>query len=709
MYEACLSADKYERRNTEFMKLSYTWLKDYIDVKLAPEKLADILTNIGLEVKDIEKVDRDHIFEIEVTPNRPDCLSVLGIARELKAATGKMVEFPKTKIDAKFAKMLSKEARTFEISIDDKTLCTRYTGRIITNVNVGPSPKWLSDRLIAMNLRPVNNIVDITNFCLLEMGQPMHAFDFDKLEGRKVVVRSAREGESIITIDGIKRKLSKGMLVIADAQKPVAIAGIMGGLETEITDKTKNILLESAIFNPVSVRRTSFKLALSTDSSYRFERGVDPGAILEASNRATMLIEEMAEGKIGIIKDAGFKAISKRAIPLRLEKLNKVLGSSIPSTHLRKILTNLGFMVMGSYDRLLVEIPSFRGDLRIEEDLIEEVARITGYDNFLSTIPHIIEQPVKMEYSKVVENFAKNTLLSLGIDEAQTYSLVSTSALEKALFNKVDAVQIKNPLSAEQENMRPSLIPGMISAVSFNINRKANPIKLFELGRVYAKDPSIKESTRSKTGYVEPRSLVIAIHGGAGDWKRGASELDFFDLKGIIETLFSGLGIENIVFEKIDMPLYSKNRAAIIKKDNLCLGTIGDVSSRVLANFDIKIENVSISEIFFDDVIKIAKLEKRFQEIQRFPSVFRDISMIAGDKISSSEIINIIREFGKNLVKSVELLDLYKGKNIPQGSVSLTYRVEYLSKEKTLTDEEINPIDKEIRDNLSDKLSVKFR
>lgn len=681
------------------MKLSYTWLKDYIDLKVTPEKLADILTTIGLEVKNIEKVEKDSIFEIEVTPNRPDCLSIIGIARELRAATGKILECPKTKLESKTPKALSKDARSSEISIEDKTLCTRYTARLITDVKIGASPKWLCDRLSAMGLRPVNNIVDITNFCLLEMGQPMHAFDFDKISGGKIIVRSAKDGESIVTIDGIKRKLEKGMLVIADAAKPIAIAGIMGGLDTEISAGTKNILLESAYFNPVSVRRTAFKLALSTESSYRFERGVDPGMILEASNRATSMIEEMAEGRIGLVKDVGLKAVSKKAVPLKLERLNEVLGTNIPSTAVRRILTNLGLMTFGSHDRLLVEIPSFRGDIKETEDLIEEIARISGYNNVPSTIPKIIEQSERMQTPKIIEDKAKNTLISLGIDEILTYSLTSLDLIKKSGLNPENAIAIKNPLSIEQEAMRLSLIPGMLNAVAFNINRRADSIRFFESGRTYYKEGN---------NFREARSIAIALSGMPSDWKNKACEYDFFDLKGIVEVLFCRLGIKNVLFEKADLPIYSKDRCAVIKSGTECLGNIGEISKKVLSGFDIK-RNVIASEIFLEDIIKMASLEKRFEKIPRFPSVYRDISIVAGCDISSEKIISLVKEFGRGLVIGVKLIDFYRGKNIPAGSVGLSYRIEYQDKEKTLTDEEINSIDKDIKDNLTNKLSIKLR
>ena len=485
------------------MKISYNWLKEYVDIKLPADELARVLTMAGLAVESVERIALDHILELEVTANRPDWLSYIGVAREIAALTGKKLKIP---VAAESRKPKAKIG--IRIKVEDKKLCPRYTASIIRNVKVGESPAWLKARIEAMGLRPVNNIVDITNFCLFETGEPMHAFDLDKIMGGEVIIRRARSQEKITTIDNVNRLLDNSILVIADTMKPIAIAGLMGGLNTEVTFATKNILLEAAYFDPISIRRASRSLGVSTESSYRFERKVDIENIVRFSDRACGLICEMTGGISGGLVDIGDKKMPRGVVDLKYSRLNKLLGVEIAPARAKKILNSLDLKTKSSSkDGIKLEPPSFRYDLNDEIDLVEEVSRVYGYDNIPATIPNIVEQPKRLPPDMVIAKKISSALTGLGCDEAITYSLISKRDLEMACVAADNVVEIKNPLTSEQEVMRPTLLIGMLKSVLWNINRKTKDLKLFELGNIYLKEPGDK--------FVEKRLLSIGVAGQA--------------------------------------------------------------------------------------------------------------------------------------------------------------------------------------------------
>ncbi|HDP16364.1 MAG TPA: phenylalanine--tRNA ligase subunit beta, partial [Candidatus Omnitrophica bacterium] len=457
------------------MRVSLNWLKDFISIKGGIEKVQDDLTMTGLEVTSVVNIEGDSVMDIEITPNRPDCLSVLGVARELAATADKPLNIPQS-----ITKYYMKQGRSrgaAKIEIQDKKACSRYVGCIIKNVQVGPSPKWLVQRMNVMGLRSVNNIVDITNHVLFESGQPLHAFDLDKLEGSRIIVRKARKGESIITIDGIKRELDPAMLVIADAGKPVAIAGIMGGKETEISNETKNILLESAWFEPLMIRKTQRLLGLASESSYRFERGVDPGMVLAASARAQEMIKKEAGGRLsGKITDTGSKPAKDKEIMLALNEVQRVLGVEISPAKAMEFFRRLNLKaVKKAKDRIQVIIPSYRQDLEYEIDLIEELARLYGYDKIPAKCPrftmHNALEAEKKDFVLLAKSIKKK-LCSLGMTEILTYTLSSRAAVEALGKPFSGLVRLSNPLSANQEFMRPSLLSEMMDVMSWNLNRK---------------------------------------------------------------------------------------------------------------------------------------------------------------------------------------------------------------------------------------------
>ena len=679
------------------MRISYSWLKEYIDIRESPEDLSDMLMSAGLPTESIEVIGGDKVLEVEVTANRPDWLSYIGVAREVAAITGRKLKIPpigKPEIKGRKSEI--------KIKVEDKTLCPRYTARIIRNVKVGDSPSWLKARLETMGLRPVNNVVDITNFCLFETGEPMHAFDLDKLSGSggEVLIRKAKKGEKITAIDGVERTLEDSMLVIADSSKPVAIAGVMGGLNTEVNYSTKNILLEAAYFEPVSIRRTSRKLALSSDSSYRFERRVDISNIVYSSERATDLICQLAEGERGELIDIGVKPGKNKPVTLNIEKLDKVLGHNIPQAKVKKILVDLGLKLKeSSKKKMSFEVPHFRYDLKDEVDLIEEVARVYGYNKIPGTIPPIFGQPERISPDMVVLRKTRTALTGLGMDEIITYSLLSKKVIGKAAMPVEDAVCIANPLSIEQEAMRPSLMPGMLGATLWNINRRNKDLKLFEIGHIYGK---------SGSGFTERECLGMCITGEISNWAGGSRNYSFFDLKGAVEILLTSLGIKDTSFACAADRRFSDFSCASIKLAGEHVGIIGEVETKILSDFDIK-SPVYICEIYLDKIFSHIKMGKKFEALPKYPSVFRDISIVADKEMPNQKILEFIRASAGAVLKDVRLVDRYSGKQIPDGKISLTYRIEYQNPAKTLEEKDVAETHNKVLNALGSELGIRLR
>jgi len=682
------------------MKLSYNWLKEYIAFKLNPKDLAERLTMAGLEIKSIDQKDADHIFEAEITSNRPDWLSIYGIAREIQAVTGSKLKSVNVK--------LPKESSSLKApaSIEDKKGCLRYTGRVIDGVQIGLSPKWLIDKIESAGIRPVNNIVDITNFCLIESGQPLHAFDYDKLEGGKIIVRKARKGEEIVTIDGIKRKLDETILVVADAVGPVAIAGVMGGKNTEVNFSTKRILLESAYFDPPAIRMAAKKLGISTESSYRFERGVDLGAVVSASNRATALICDLAKAKaVSKVSVAGAKTAAQAKIILKISKVNKILGMKIPGSKCASILKGLGLKVkQKGKDSLEVLAPLFRADLKEGIDLIEEIARVYGYDKVPETLTKISVWGKGSQKSagRAIEETIRESLAGMGLNEVISHALISKGNIVNKIMNigDVKLPKVQNPLSSESEALRPSALCGIMDVLSHNINRKIPDMRIFEIGKSYFCED---DGTPSEKGV-----LAIALCGiKSRDW-RNKTALDIFDLKGIIAALFEKLGISGYEFEAKVSPLLAPSASSSIKLDGKDIGILGKLNKAVLDGYDIKIP-IFVSELDLRPVCERAKLDQKFVELPRYPSMIRDISLIVDDKISNGEISSLIKRTCGDLAVSVKPFDLYKGEQVPKGSKSILYSVEYRASDRTLTDEEVNIFDKKIREVLAGRFNAKLR
>jgi len=679
------------------MKASYNWLKDYVDTQLDPEKLAHILTMAGVSCTSCKKLGGDYIFEFEITANRSDCLSVLGIAREAAAILGKKLKIPKD-IDGTLKTSSPKPKASLGIALKDPDLCYRYTGRIINNVDVGPSPDWLKEKLVSVGLRPVNNIVDITNFVLFETGQPMHAFDLDKIKG-SVSVRKAKKGEKIITIDNTSRTTEDGMLVIADDNGPIAIAGVMGGSETEVNNMTKNILLESAFFNSVTVRRTSRILGISSESSYRFERRIDNSMVLKASNRASALIKALAGGEINTLIDVGSKSAYSKVISYDLKKANSILGTAIKRNEATKIFKGLGFGVKDGKGSLKVSVPSFREDVTTDINLTEEVARIYGYENIPLTIPHIVGNTKIKDDIDIFQDKLSFILTRLGLTEVITYSLINKEKAKNLKVSEDEIIAIKNPLSIDQEIMRPTLLPGMLGVISYNFNRKAKRISAFEIGKAYR---------QKLNSYSEIPTISVGLSGVKEEsWQIQKQEFDFFNLKGIFEALLQELGLK-IVFKKGKRNGLDKDVASIIECDGEIIGYLGEVDKETRKAFDIE-KKTFYGELFIDKLLKKTKTQKGYSPVGKYPSVLRDISLVLDRGISSGQVTGIIREVGESLVKQISLIDRYTGKQIPEGKHGLLYRIEYRSEQKTLTDSEVDKLHSKIKSDLKEKLDISFR
>ncbi|OGX39942.1 MAG: phenylalanine--tRNA ligase subunit beta [Omnitrophica WOR_2 bacterium RIFCSPLOWO2_01_FULL_41_12] len=662
------------------MKVTYNWLKDFVEIKISPQALGDKLTMAGLEVTALEEKGADFVLEIEITPNRPDLLSVIGIAREVAAITKSKIKNQKP--NTKHQKPNSKH---LQLKIEDKKDCPLYTAKIIKDVKVGPSPDWLRTRLELIGCRSVNNIVDITNYVLFSYGEPLHAFDLDKL-GNTIVVRRVKNQEKIITLDQEERVLDADILVIADDRKPIAIAGIMGGKDTEVNYNTKNILLEAAIFNPVSIRRARQKLGLQTDSSYRFERGVDLGSVKSASLEAAKLIQDLTAGQLVNALEAGLPKTKQKAINLDTASVNKILGIKIPVTRAKRILVNLGFKVFQKKkNNFLVKVPLYREDINLAVDLVEEIARIWGYENIPKSLPKV-SPDITASGTRGLVALIKNILAGLGLNEVITYSL-----MDRSLFRdqQTPAIEILNPLSKEQEALRPTLIPGLGRCIAYNLNQKQNQIHIFEIAKSFRNIPS---------GPLEVLTLGIAICGIQ------SAPASILHLKGILEVVWERLGIKDYSFQTLSAPFAV---AVYLQKEKI--GFIAQLQRASLEMLEIKNKDVFSAEIDLDKLFSSLSPQKKFTPLPLYPGISRDISLVVKEGVLVNEIREAMLEKARPLLCAVKIIDYYQGKQIPPGHIGLTLACLYRSSERTLTEEEINSIHAQVLDVLVKNFAVQIR
>jgi len=676
------------------MKLSLNWLKQYMDHSLSPEELAHRLTMAGLEVETIQKFGDDVVFEIEVTPNRPDCLSILGLAREVSAILDKDLRIPEIQEH--------EDSGEVDITIEDPDACGRYIGTVIEGVSVKSIPADKAKLLQALDANTINNIVDITNFTLFELGQPLHAFDLDKLEGGKIVVRRARKGEKIVTLDDVVRELDHTVLVIADAKKPVAIAGIMGGRDTGVTSTTKRILLESAYFDLGVVRRGCRKLGMTSDAAYRFERGVAWKTVETGSNRTTDLILSLAGGKVVGRKDAVAKNmdLSRREVSVSLEDVQKQLGAPLELTRAEKILKRLGCIVSVSQNKLNVITPHYRNDLKIKEDIVEELARVVGYDNLPMSLPQVsaVNIPVDLERERFF-NRAADGLVGQGLHQIMTYALISREVLRKARYEGSVPIALQNPMSTEQEIMRPTMLPGFLTVAADNIHRGQKDLKLFEVAKRY-----LPEGERWTLG-------ILMAGKRDNDWRRAKKEaFDLYDVKGSVEELCAKLRIKDISFFPSEKPGFEPDQCAEVLLKGKAIGQLGRVDQEIVADWDIKKSAIYFAEVDLESVRDAVAPNEKYVLPVGFPAVTRDLSLSVREGSASFAALKALcEENGKGLLQRIDFVELYTGDKIEIGCKGYVLSLTYQSEERTLTDDEVNKLHEGIIQKLIEKFGVKQR
>jgi phenylalanyl-tRNA synthetase beta chain len=663
----------------------------------------------------------DTVLEIGLTPNRGDCLSHFGVARELAT----LLDLPLRKPSIDYAEEGGEVAEIASVAIDDPDLCYRYTASVISDVTIGPSPAWLRQRLERIGVRSINNVVDVTNYVMMELGQPLHAFDLEMLEEQRIVVRRAQPDERFTTLDDTERQLDDAVLMIADGKRSVAIGGVMGGQNSEVSDTTTQILLESAYFAPPGIRSTSKKLGLMTEASYRFERYIDLLSVDVALKRATKLIAELAGGKVakGII-DVFPHTDTSTTIPFRPERVRQILGVDVAPEKSCEILSRLGFTVTAqtqtdsSQQHFQVEAPSYRPDVTREIDLIEEIGRIYGYDNIPTRlpsgeIPPSIEQP-----SRVIETKIRDLLVSQGMHEIVTYSFFDQQSLENLLVSEMPpynrAVPLQNPLNVEQDILRTTLLPGLLKTVALNANRMES-LRFFEVGRVFFQtSASVPDEASSGTEASLPDeavriSGVLSGFRTKAGWNQTPVPVDFYDLKGMLENILSALGVAYEFRSTKTFPFLHPGESAAIYAADQEIGLLGKLHPDVIENFHLDKDHVYIFELLLEYLVEYSSFHKHFCSLPKFPAVHRGIAVVVPPSVCASEVETTILEAGKPLLEDVMLFDRYVGPQISEGAVGLTYSLTYRSLEKTLSDDEVTQIHLQIIDHLNTQLGVVLR
>ncbi len=664
-------------------------------------------TPLGVNLGEALQVS-DTVLDISVTPNRPDCLCVMGIAREIAALTRQKMRTPRLALADDRGDI---EQRT-SVTILDPDLCPRYVARMIEGVTIGPSPIWMKNRLEKVGVRSINNVVDVTNYVMMECGQPLHAFDFDVLEEGRIVVRRAKEGEMFVTLDGVERRLNSQVLMICDGVKPVGIAGVMGGLNSEIRENTRTVLLESAYFNPMGNRRTAMALGLDTEASYRFGRGIDHGGVLSAANRAAELIQALAGGKtIGGVIDAYPTPIPPRSILLSVPKTNQILGTEIAADVMQAHLEALELRVEREDSRLLRVIPpSFRGDLEREIDLVEEIARMDGYEKIPVTLPKGPPAVSFEEKSKesIAEKRVVDVLLHHGYYEVINTSFTSPTSLEALALPAKDPrrrhLPIVNPLSEDLGVLRTSLVPGLIATARYNMAWKNSNLRIFELKRVFL----LQEGEKLP---IERKVLTGLATGFDRDpeWSSSFRLVDFYDVKGCIEDLLESLQIQEARFDRAeDIPYLHPGKALRVFVGNEALGVLGEVHPRTMDQCEIP-GKAYLFEMDFQEMVKRMQEKRQWVPLPKFPVVYRDLSLVIDDGVEVGRVIVAIRDLHHPLIDDVSLFDVYRGAPIPAGKKGVSYRIRYQSNERTLTDEEVNQHHEKVITRLREAFQAELR
>ncbi|MGD9486895.1 MAG: phenylalanine--tRNA ligase subunit beta [Calditrichaceae bacterium] len=639
---------------------------------------------------------QDHILDLFITPNRPDCMSIVGVAREISAITGNKLRLPEINLAENSA---LKAADLASINIQSADGCPRYAARVIKNVKIDESPEWIKEKLQAVGIRSINNVVDITNYVLMELGHPLHAFDLDNIYGSEINVRFSAPGEKFVTLDEKERELPEKTVMICDRSKAVAIGGIMGGLNSEVSDKTVNILLESAYFNPVRISTSSKKLGLGTEASQRFERGADPNGVLLALNRATALISEIAGGEIaqGIL-DVYPDPVEKQEVHFRPERVNKLLGSNLETTVIIEKLKSLGI----DYRQKKAIIPTYRVDLQREVDLIEEVARLVSFENLPVNITTEIPYEIDENSSEKIVSRMRDHLIELGLNESFSNSMLRSD--EAQPFSQGETVTILNPISDDMTTMRPSLLPGLLKAIAHNQNRNIQDIRLFEIGRVFRnyKKDRLPDQPKIIAGVISGKRFPQT-------WNSSTEMVDFYDAKGIAESFLAKIFLDNfhiILYDKYAYLLGQETIAFSYK--NQIFGYCGRVDDKIIKSFGI---NNPVYAFEFDVDLIVGKLttSKKYVPVPKFPYIEVDMALVMNEEISSADVISFVNEIGRPLLNHVDIFDVYRGNNLPESQKSLAIRMRFQSSERTLSDKEVDKIFRKIISESERKFNARLR
>ena len=665
------------------MKFSPHWLREFVDLPVDNARLADDLTSLGAGVEGILGSGDSTVFDMEITTNRPDEMNHYGLAREAAAIYDRPLKPLEPKLSAHIA------AEPFPIKIEEPDLCPRFTARAIRSVSIKQSPKQVAERLTLLDQRPISNAVDATNYVLWEIGKPTHVFDQDLLEGGRIIVRRARAGETLKTLDGVDRKLTAEDLVVADARKPVGLAGVMGGFDTMITETTKNVLIESAWWDPITIRKMAKRHGIHTDASHRFERGADFESTVVSTNRVAELILESGGGDlVGDVVDVVAKQIDQAPVALHLSEVRRILGDLPSVPEILRILRKLGFGIVAETtdaSEWTVQIPSWRLDVEREIDLIEEIARLYGYDRFPNTLPAyagaVIEQPEVRKHATT-----RSRLLSLGYDEAVSLTFISRE--DAARFSPGAAIELANPLSEEASVMRTSMVPGMLDMLAYNLNRGTDDVRLFEMGSVYEYDGDRRlESKRGSLG-ATGHALLPSVH-------EPGRAYSFFDLKGDVESLLSNFEHQSLCFAAQTADYYHPGRFARAIMDGATVAQFGQIHPQIVAARKLR-QDVFVGELYLDQLYRHDLRQVRYQALPRYPAVERDFSFTFSDLLTFEQIAGAVANLGITELRRLVPVEIFRGGAIPSGKYSVLLRITFQSAERTLRDDEVGQFSAQI-------------
>jgi phenylalanyl-tRNA synthetase beta chain len=658
------------------MKLSPQWIRDFVELRVDDRRLAEDLTAAGIAVEAINGSGEDTVFEMEIGTNRPDAMNHYGVAREASA----IYDLPLKPVQPKLPAASSKAE--FAIEVAEPDLCPRFTARVLHGIRIKPSLEKVARRLSLLDQRPINNAVDATNYTLWEMGKPTHAFDLDLLEGGEIIVRRAEEGETLKTLDGVERELTPEDLVVADARKPVALAGVMGGFDTMITQKTRNVLIESAWWDPVTIRKSSRRHGLHTDASHRFERGADFESTALSCDRVAELILESGGGELqGGVIDVVAKRVDLAPVALHISEVHRILGASLEAREIYRILSKLGFDVMperGGDADFTVRIPSWRLDVEREIDLIEEIARLYGYDKFANTLPAfagaVIERPDAEKDVKL-----RSFLLGLGYNEAVSLTFISHEDAEA--FSDSPVVEVANPISEEASIMRTSMVPGMLNMLAYNLNRGVDNVRLFEVGHVFQ---------AVDRGAAELKSISLGATGSAipPSWNQASRPISFFDLKGDIETLLRAFQYDALCYDSQTPEYYHPGRSSRAVMDGVCVAQFGQIHPEVAAKRKLR-QDIYLGEIYLDRLYKHPLRAARYEALPRYPAVERDFSFLFPDSVVFEKIQQAVGALGLRELRSFVPVEIFRGGKVPVGKYSILLRATFQSGERTLREDEV--------------------